>query len=352
MPKRTKRSVKSGLPPGTLIHIGEERAFKIRMTSISYKNSEIFKKELTTYTPDLFKADDLVHWINIDGIHQVELLREIGDITDLHMLTLEDILNTEQRPKIEDYGSYYFVVLKMLMYDDKTHAISQEQVSIIVKGNLILTFQERPGDVFEPVRERINTPDSRIRRFGVDFLLYALVDAVVDNYFVILEKIGDELENIEEEILIGQSDSVMKELYILKRNVVMLRKTIWPLREVIGFLERTDVRMVKDETKIYYRDLYDHTIQVIDNIESLRDLIAGMVDIYLTTISNRMNSVMKVLTIIATIFIPLTFIAGVYGMNFDFMPELHWRFGYPLILGIMLVIGVFMLYLFKRKKWL
>jgi magnesium transporter len=187
---------------------------------------------------------------------------------------------------------------------------------------------------------------------GIDFLLYALMDAIIDNYFIILEKVGDEIENIEELILEDPATEVMKRLYMLKRNVVLLRRTIWPIREVVGFLERTDSRLVKEETKIYFRDLYDHSIQVIENIESLRDLIAGMVDIYLSTISNRMNQVMKVLTIIATIFIPLTFIAGVYGMNFLNMPELEWKFGYPLVLFLMLMIGIFMLYLFKRKKWL
>ncbi|MBW6515022.1 MAG: magnesium/cobalt transporter CorA [Candidatus Cloacimonetes bacterium] len=352
MPKIVKRSVKAGLPPGTLIHIGEQKVTDIKITSIHYNNSQVSKEEIKEFSSDLIRKDDFVQWINIDGLHNVDLLKQIGTTCDLHILTLEDILNTEQRPKIEDYGNYYFIVIKMLSYNKETHEIEQEQVSVIVKDNLVVTFQEREGDVFDPIRERVNTVDSRIRRNGVDFLLYALIDAIVDNYFIILERIGDEIEDIEETILSNPSDEVMRNLYMLKRNVVLMRKNIWPMREVIGFLERTDVRLVKEGNKVYFRDLYDHTIQVIDNIESLRDLIAGMVDIYLSTISNRMNSVMKVLTIIATIFIPLTFIAGVYGMNFVNMPELEWKLGYPLVIAIMIGIGLVMLHIFRRKKWL
>ena len=344
--------MKSGLPPGSLVYIGEEKTSKIKITSIRYNESEVIREEFSKPEPELFSKDSYIRWVNLDGLHNVEQLREMGNLLNIHILTLEDILNTEQRPKLEDYGDYYFIVLKMLSYDSKIRDIVEEQVSIVIKDNLIVTFQEKEGDVFQPVRERINTAGTRLRRMGIDFLLYALMDAIIDNYFIILEKVGDEIENIEELILEDPATEVMKRLYMLKRNVVLLRRTIWPIREVVGFLERTDSRLVKEETKIYFRDLYDHSIQVIENIESLRDLIAGMVDIYLSTISNRMNQVMKVLTIIATIFIPLTFIAGVYGMNFLNMPELEWKFGYPLVLFLMLMIGIFMLYLFKRKKWL
>jgi len=352
MPRRTRRSVKSGLPPGSLVYIGEEKTKEVKITSIHYNETEVFRKEYKRPEADLFHKDSNIRWVNLDGLQDIELLKETGNLLKIHVLTQEDILNTEQRPKLEDYGDYYFIVLKMLYYDISIRDIVEEQVSIIVKDNLVVTFQEREGDVFQPVRERINTNRSRLRRNGVDFLLYALMDAIIDNYFIILEKVGDEIENIEELILDNPAPEVMKRLYMLKRNIVLLRRTIWPIREVVGFLERTDVRLVQDETKIYFRDLYDHTIQVIENIESLRDLIAGMVDIYLSTVSNRMNQVMMVLTIIATIFIPLTFIAGVYGMNFVYMPELEWRQGYPIVLGIMFLIGIFMLYLFKRKKWL
>ena len=352
MPRITKRSIKTGLPPGSLIHIGEQKTLDVKITSTKYNQSDLEKSEIKEFSKALIEQEGFVQWVNIDGLSNVELLGEIGNVCGLHILTMEDILNTEQRPKIEDYGSYYFIVMKMLTYNEKLHEINQEQVSIIIKDNLVLTFQEREGDVFNPIRERINSIDSKLRRNGADFLLYALMDAIVDNYFIILEKIGDEIEDIEETILSDPTDSTMRNLYELKRNIVLLRKNIWPMREVIGFLERTDVKTVKEGTRVYFRDLYDHTIQVIDNIESLRDLIAGMVDIYLSTISNRMNSVMKVLTIIATIFIPLTFIAGVYGMNFDFMPELHWKFSYPFVWGVMILIGLIMLYFFRRKKWL
>jgi magnesium transporter len=350
--KRSKRSVKTGLPPGSLIHVGIKSSDRIKITYIRYNNSLSETKSGYDLTDDMFTGEDAIHWINIDGLHDIELLRRVGKYLDLHDLTLEDILNTEQRTKLEEYEDYYYLVMRMLSYNSDKNNIAHEQVSLIIKDNIVITFQEKEGDVFTPVRERIQIPDSRIRRKGADYLLYALMDAIVDNYFLILEKIGDDTENIEENILTDPSSGIMQRLYLMKRNVILLRKTIWPLREVVGFLERTEKKTVKAGTKIFFRDLYDHTIQVIDNIESLRDLISGMVDIYLSIVSNRMNSVMKVLTIIATIFIPLTFIAGVYGMNFVFMPELEWKYGYPGVMLIMLLVVILMLIFFRKKNWL
>jgi magnesium transporter len=353
MRSKVRRSVKTGLAPGSMIYVGDEAAEKVEIELIRYNVSDKDRLDLSDFDPELLSDERFtVNWLNICGVNNPKLIQELGKNLDIHVLTLEDILNTGQRPKIEDYGNYCYLVIKMLTYDETAKEIIHEQVSIILKDKLIVSFQEKEGDVFAPIRERINTDESRIRKNGVDYLLYALLDAVVDNYFVILEKIGDQVEDLEEGILTTPSPETMQQLYSLKRSVIMLRKNVWPLREVINFLQRAEENIIKQHTGIFLRDLYDHTIQVIDHIESLRDIISGMVDIYLTSISNRMNSVMKVLTIISTIFIPLTFIAGVYGMNFVFMPELQWPLSYPIVLFVMLVIVVVMLLFFKKKKWL
>lgn len=352
MTKKVKRSVKSGLPPGSLIHVGEHITGEVTISLSQFNRFEVSIEKLQKLSDTMFNKDDRIYWLNIDGLGDTNLIRIIGETLNLHVLTLEDILNTEQRPKIEDFGDYFFLVLKMLSFDNERKEIKQEQLSIILKDNIVLTFQEREGDVFQPLRDRLKLSESRARRSGSDYLVYALMDAIVDNYFLILEKVSDEIEIIEELILNDPSSDLINKLYRLKRNVLLLRKTIWPLREVVSFWGRSESKMIRNETQVFFRDLYDHTIQVIDNIESLRDLITGMVDIYLTTISNKMNSVMKVLTIIATIFIPLTFIAGVYGMNFVNMPELEWKYGYFGVMTVMFAICMLMLYLFKRKKWL
>ncbi len=349
MGKKIRRSVKRGLAPGTLVYIGEDSGVSSKISMIQYNETELRKTEIPSYNSTIFEKA-FTNWLNIDGLNNIELLKKIGSSFNLHSLTLEDILNTEQRPKIETYDSYTYIVFKMLSYNEKTRSIESEQISLIVKDNVVISFQEKSGDVFDPVRERINQKDSRIRRKECDYLIYALMDTVVDNYFLILEKIGDEIEEIEQKILTNADEKVLQELYALKRNIIRLRKSVWPLRELINSLERSE--NIKSDNSIYLRDLYDHTIQVIDNIENLRDIISGLMDIYLTTISNRMNSVMKVLTIISTIFIPLTFIAGVYGMNFEFMPELSWKMGYPITLVLMFMIVIVMMIFFRFKKWL
>ncbi|MFB0509709.1 MAG: magnesium/cobalt transporter CorA, partial [bacterium] len=297
-----------------------------------------------------FKDKPTVTWINIDGIHKVEVIEKIGNCFNLHPLILEDILNTGQRPKIEDFGEHIFLVLKMLYYLEKE--ITIEQVSLILGPNFVISFQEREGDVFNNIRERIRNNKGRIRKMGADYLAYSLLDAIVDGYFVILEKVGEEIEDIEEKLIKNPTPKTVQIIHNLKREMISLRKSVWPLREVVGVLERGESALIKKTTGIYLRDVYDHTIQVIDTIETYRDMISGMLDIYLSSISNRMNEVMKILTIIATIFIPLTFIAGIYGMNFRFMPELGWRLGYPAVLFIMVIIGIVMLFYFRRKKWL
>ena len=290
-------------------------------------------------------------WINVDGLDQIEVIEKLGSYFNIHPLTLEDVLNTGQRPKMDDYGSYIYTVLKMMLLDKEKNEIIIDQVSIIFGYNYILSFQEREVDVFDPLRERLKNPASRLRKNGVDYLAYGLIDAVIDNYFVILEHFGEEIEELEDELVIHPSPETIKTIQKYKRDMIILRKSVWPLRELINGLQKIESELIKETTQIYLRDIYDHTIQVIDSVEDFRDILSSMVDVYLSSLSNKMNDIMKVLTVIATIFIPLTFVAGVYGMNFEYMPELQWRWGYPAILLFMATVGAIMFSYFKKKRW-
>jgi len=353
-----KGSHKIGLPPGELVHIGERKTEKVRITILDYDENTFEEHEVkNTEECFPFKEKPTVTWVNIDGIHQVDIIKQIGAHYGLHPLILEDILNTGQRPKMEDFDDYIFLVLKMLHYDEKEQEIIAEQVSMILGSNFVLSFQEQEGDVFNIVRDRIRNNKGRIRKLGADYLAYALVDAIVDNYFVILERIGEKFEILENEVVDSPTPNTLQIIHKLKNDMIFLRKSVWPLREEISGLQRVESTLIKDSTDLYLRDVYDHTIQVIDTIETFRDMASGMLDIYLSSVSNKLNEVMKVLTIFAVIFIPLTFVAGVYGMNFNSkispfnMPELNWFWGYPFALSVMLIIGVLMLIYFRRKKW-
>ncbi len=349
----SKRRKHPGSSPGTLVHIGRERTAPVRIRVMDYNEAHIEEHDAKSAEECFaFRDKPTVTWINIDGIHQVDLIEKLGQHFKLHPLILEDILNTGQRPKLDDYGDYLFLVLKMLTYDEPRAAVHTEQLSIILGTNYVISLQETEGDIFDPIRERIRSGKGRIRKMGADYLAYALVDSIVDHYFVILEKVGEQLEVLEEELVTNPRSETLTAVHRLKREMILLRKSVWPLRELISSLERGESELIRKTTHVFLRDVYDHTIQVIDTIESYRDMLSGMLDLYLSTISNKMNAVMKVLTIIATIFIPLTFIAGIYGMNFEFMPELHWRWGYPVLLAVMLGIGIAMLYYFRKKKWL
>ncbi len=351
MPRLVKRSKKTGLPPGTLIHIGERKTEKTRITIIDYDETQFEEKQAKRIEECFpFKDKPTVTWINIDGIHEVEIIEKLGSHFGLHPLLLEDILNTEQRPKMEDFGDYIFVVLKMLYHDEAE--IEAEQVSLILGSNFVISFQEREGDVFDPIRERIRQGKGRIRKAGADYLAYALLDAIVDNCFLILETLGERIEDTEQQLATNPIPETLQLIRKLKKGMIFLRKAIWPLREVVSGLERCESVLIHESTGAYLRDVYDHTIQVIDTVESFRDMVSGMLDIYLSSISNKMNEVMKVLTIFAVIFIPLTFVAGIYGMNFRFMPELGWQWGYPMILIVMASIAAGMLGYFRRKRWL
>jgi magnesium transporter len=348
-----KRSGKAGLPPGTLVHVGERKAEKVKIRILDYDEAQFEEKEAKTIEESFpFKDKPTVTWINIDGLHEVEIIEKLGSHFGLHPLLLEDILNTDQRPKMEDFGDYIFVVLKMLYSGENKDEIEAEQVSLILGSNFVISLQEREGDVFDPVRDRIRKKKGRIRKTGSDYLAYALLDAIVDNYFLILENVGEKIEDTEQQLATNPSPETLQYIRELKNEMIFLRKSIWPLRELINGLERCESTLIHESTGAYLRDVYDHTIQIIDTVESYRDMISGMVDIYLSSISNKMNEVMKVLTIFASIFIPLTFVAGVYGMNFEFMPELTLRWGYFALLGFMAFVGVSLVVYFKRKRWL
>ncbi|MBN2455346.1 MAG: magnesium/cobalt transporter CorA [Sedimentisphaerales bacterium] len=351
---KKRHSAKAGLPPGTLVYLGEEKMQPPRITVIDYDQNTFTEKELSKVQQCFeFKDSPTVSWINIDGIHEVRLVEEIGERFGLHSLVLEDILNTAQRPKLEDFDDHIFIVLKMLTYDEENTTTQAEQVSLVLGRNFVISFQERPGDVFEQIRERIRNAKGRIRKMSSDYLAYSLIDAIVDNYYLILEKCADRIETLEEQLVTEPDEKTLHQIHKLKREFIYLRKSVWPLREVINLLQRSESGLINKSTGIYLRDVYDHTIQIIDTVETLRDMVSGMLDIYLSSISNRMNSVMKVLTIIATIFIPLSFLTGVYGMNFENMPELRLRWTYPVgfWLIIVVVVGLMLVY-FRRKKWL
>jgi len=300
----------------------------------------------------IYKDKPTVSWINIDGLHQVDLIENIGECFDLHPLILEDILNTTQRPKLQDLEDYLCLILKMITYDETINQLHIEQVTLILGSNFVISFQETEGDVFDLVRDRLRKGKGKIRKMGADYLAYALLDAVVDNYFIVLEKIGEEIESLEDELLEKPDPETVHGIHNLKRELIFLRKSVWPLREAIVGLEKGESSLIQDKTAIYLRDVYDHTIQVIDTIETYRDMVSGMLDVYLSSLSNKMNEVMKMLTIIATIFIPLTFLAGIYGMNFKYMPELEWPMAYPVLWLIMISVALFMLSYFRKKKWL
>jgi magnesium transporter len=354
MPRFIKKQLrKAGASPGTLIHIGEQKVDETRMTLIDYDEEHLQERVLDTIE-EAFPLKDLptVTWINIDGLHQLDIIEKVGQNFDIHPLVLEDIVNTGQRPKTEEFENLIFVVLKMLHYNENSEKITSEQFSLVLGPNFLISFQEIQGDVFRTVRERIRKPKTRIRKAGCDYLAYALIDAIVDHYFLILEKLGENIEALEEDLLENPSPETLQTLHEMKREMIYLRKQIWPIRELINSLVKGESSLINESTGLFFRDIYDHTIQIIDTIESYRDILSGMLDIYLSTLSNKMNEVMKVLTIIATIFIPITFVAGIYGMNFKFMPELEWRWGYAMVWAIIVVAIGIMVGFFKKKQWL
>lgn len=348
-----KRSSKAGLPPGSLVHIGERKRAAMSIALFDYDGEHCENLRAATIEQCRVEPGRAgVKWVDIEGLHDSQSLEKIGAQFGLHPLVLEDILNTDQRPKLEDYGDYLYIVLRMLSNGHAGGEIASEQVSIILGPNFVLSIQEgAEGDAFEPLRHRLRAAKGQIRKLGADFLAYALLDAVVDNYFGILEKLGDNIEALEENLIGNPGPETLQQIHDLKREMIYLRKSVWPLREVVAAMQRRDTPLICPATEYYLRDVYDHTVQVIDTIETFRDMLSGMLDIYLSSVSNRMNAVMKVLTVIATIFMPLTWIAGIYGMNFKHMPELDWEWGYLGAWLMMLGVAAGMVVYFKVKKW-
>ena len=341
----------AGAPPGTIVYYGEDQTEKVKITLIEYNETEFIEKEFFGFEECMEHADPaMVKWINVDGIHDVALVEKIGKHFNIHPLTLEDVVNTNQRPKFEDYDNYVVSIMKMIYYDTELHA---EQLSVVLLEGLVISFQEvHGGDAFDLIRNRIRSGKGRIRKMGADYLSYALLDAVVDCYFSILEKIGDRIELLEEDLIAEPTKETMQQLHYMKREMIFVRKAVWPMRELINNMERSETELIKPSTDIYLRDVHDHAVRVIDTVETYRDLLSGMMDIYLSSVSNKMNEVMKVLTIITTIFVPVTFIAGVYGMNFEFMPELHSPWAYSIVWAIMITIMGSLILYFRKKKWL
>jgi len=348
-----KVSLKTGLPPGSLVHIGKEKVAKTTITILDYNEEGYSETRDASVDECLTRSkDNTVTWVNVSGIHETAVIEKLGTSFGLHPLVMEDIMNTTQRPKIEDYETYLYLVLKMVYTDEKSDDMVEEQVSVILGDTYVISFQENGRDVFDKIRERIINKRGIIRKSGADFLAYAFVDAVIDGYFEVIERFEDMIEFLEDKVITDPSPENLKVIHDTKMDTILLRKSIWPLRETIGFLERGESPLIRKTTLVYLRDVYDHAIRLIDSVETIRDMLSGMLDIYLTNVSNRMNEIMKLLTIITTIFIPLTFIAGIYGMNFRYIPEISKRWGYPAVLGLMIVIVLFMLLFFKRKKWI
>lgn len=348
-----KRSKKAGLPSGTLVYTGDKKDEKVSIYIVDYDEVNYLETELTSVEACIpYKNKPTVTWVNVDGVHNIPMLEKLGDCFGLHRLVMEDIMNTDQRPKTEDFGDYIYLVLKMLR-SAKNGDIITEQISIIIGPNFVLSFQEGvEGDVFNLIREHLRTNKGRIRKMQADYLAYALLDAVVDNYFIILEKLGDRIELLESELIEKPTPGTVQKIYQLKRELIFLHNAVWPLREAVNALGKHESSLIRETTVPYLRDVYDHVIHVIDSVDIYREMITGMLDMYLSSVSNRLNEVMKVLTAISLIFMPITFIVGVYGMNFKYMPELEWRYGYFYALAGMFCIGVAMFLYFKRKKWL
>ncbi|MCX7156221.1 MAG: magnesium/cobalt transporter CorA [Rhodocyclales bacterium] len=351
--KRLSQAAKVGLAPGALIHLGERKTEQPTITLIEYGDAELAEycftsiEEAKAYQPRL-----PVLWLNVHGLHEPTVLAEIGRRFKLHPLVLEDILNTNQRPKIDDYGDYLFMVARFFEIDSESNQINSDQVSVILGRDFVLTFQERPSGRFDPVRERLRQDRGQIRKLGADYLAYSLLDAIVDRYFTILESIGERTEELEDMMLERPKPGSLQAVHQLKRETLTMRRSIWPLREVINSLTRADDRFFRPETRPYLRDVYDHTVHAIESLEANRDVIGGMLDIYLSAVSNRVNQEVRALTVVAIIFMPATLISGIFGMNFKVMPPLDWPNGFLIAIGMMVAVATTLSVIFWRRRWL
>ena len=347
-------SAKIGLPPGSLIHVGDVLETETSMSVIDYSHGHLEQRKIESIDEILdYKSSDSITWVTIEGLADIEVVERIGKVMDIHHLVLEDILNTNQRPKFEEYDDHLFIVLKCLFVEDDAFEVRYEQVSLLVLKNFVFMFKEKKDDLFQPLLNRINASKGKLRSLGSDYLTYAILDSIVDQNFVLLDSLDDAITTLEDQLLDSEpTKELLHTIQKLKREIVSIRRYISPVRELLAGMLRSESDLIGDNTHIYLRDVSDHTLRVIESIESYRDILTGLLDIYTSSVSNKMNEVMKVLTIFTTIFTPLTFIAGVYGMNFVYMPELKWTWAYPALWGLFIAIPLVLMIFFKRKKWL
>ncbi|MEW6312532.1 MAG: magnesium/cobalt transporter CorA [Pseudomonadota bacterium] len=352
--RRKRLSKKSGLPPGSLVYVGESHPTKVaRITLFDFDEHRLTEKTITDIQECLpFASAETVTWINVDGIQAPGVLESFGKLMGFHPLMLEDILHTYQRPKHEDYGDYIFIVMKVLDYDPERNAIIIEQLSLVLGPSYLISFQESSGDTFDPLRERIRKGVGRVRKMHADFLAYALMDSVVDHYFDVLEKIGEQIESLETILTENPTPDTLRAIHDLRRELIFLRKSVWPLREVIGAMQRSESKLLHENTDLFLRDLQDHVVRVAESIDTYRDMLSSMQEVYLSSISNRTNEVVKVLTLFSSIFLPLTFITGIFGMNFHNFPQLDWAYGFQATMVFMLLLGGGMYWYFKSRHWL
>jgi magnesium transporter len=347
-----KKSEKTGFSPGTLVHIGEKKIEKTKISIMDYSPDQIREKEVAHIEECFpFMDEPSITWINIDGLHETELIEKIGHYFDVHPLILEDILHTGIRPKIEEFETFIYIVFKMLCYDEPTGEILDEQFSLILGTTFVISFQEREGDIFDSLKDRIRNEKSRIRKKKADYLTYALIDTVVDNYFIILDILEDKIEALDEELFTSMSKETFHSIIQMKKKLIGVRKAVLPLRELINSIQKKDLSMIEESNMIFFKDIHDHVFQIQESIDTCRELVSGLHDTFLANANNKMNEIMKTLTITATIFIPLTFIAGIYGMNFKHMPELDWKWGYFGVWGLIIGVVAGMFYYFKKKDW-
>ncbi len=346
-------SGKVGMPPGSLVHIGHVQESQTYISAIEY-NKETYHEYVPTSLDEILAklSSDTLTWVTIEGLSDTRLIEQIGQHFHIHPLVLEDILNTHQRPKFEEYDDYLYIVAKCLMHEGNEFSINYEQVSLLVLKNIVFTFKERKDTLLAPVHQQIKSSKGRFRALGSDFLTYAILDAIVDQSFFLIDALDDSVTKLEDELYAHANQRTLNKIQRLKREIISIRRSISPMREMLAAMLRSESELISEHTHIYLRDVSDHSIRVLESIESYRDILSGLLDIYLSSISNKMNEVMKVLTIFASIFIPLTFLAGIYGMNFEYMPELHWKWAYPTLWGAFILIPSVLLYYFKKRKWL
>ncbi|UYP44295.1 Zinc transport protein ZntB [Candidatus Lokiarchaeum ossiferum] len=352
MIKRNKKGKKQGLPPGTLVYSGEKAAFETQAYIIEFNEQNFETREITTEKCDVAPHfEQSVRWIRIIGLKNIDLISQVLNLFEIHPLVMEDIFATSQRSKYEDYRTYIYTVLKNIYWDAPSNEITYDQVSLILGKNYVLSFEEREGNLFLPILERISLPKGKVRSSLADYLFYCLIDITIDTYFSIIDIIESSIESLEDPVIDDPKPVLLQSIYRLKRDVNDFRKSIWPLREVINKIQREASPLFSSGLEIYFRDIYDHIFRLSDLIDNQRDIIFGMFDLYLSSVSNKMNDIMKVLTIISTIFIPLSFMSGFYGMNFKYMPELDWKPSYPILIGVMVIVVGLMIYYFKRKNF-